>query len=319
MQRTISLPLPTVVPLGFQTGRMILMMALVTSLAVGSMLVGLILRGGTLGIPGRAVLLGGAMSVGIGVTVMLIGRQTVRRQVQTSRAARAGTGSDGVEGQPMSAERAIVEELHAAILRDRIALRKSGGHANWLRFRETVAARTGSAPSTIVDAVYGEGTNPLPQPATTLIEPEPIDESQSGMLFPAAIFGVLALFSVMEGGTGRGTLFSRGWGTLVFAALCVYFVSRSPKVRNAIPILRDTGRDLVAGPGWIRDRTGSRWTIADSTAILFAPTTKHGAVTLRLVGPHAVRDLRFASVKDPDFRMLWERWTTTEPRLELNA
>jgi hypothetical protein len=315
----LVLRLPTVLPLGFLTGRMFLMMALVTSLAVGSMLVGLILRGGTLGVPGRAVLLGGAMSVGIGVTVILMGRQTVRRQVQASRAALAGRGPDGVEGQPMSAERAIVEELHEAVLRDRIALRKSRTHANWLQFRETVAARTGSVPSTIVDLSYSEGADPLPPPATTLFEPEPIDESQSGMLIPAVIFGALALLSVIEGGAGRGTFFSRGWGTLVFAALCVYFLSRSPKVRNAIPILRDTGRDLVAGPGWIRDRKGSRWTVDDSTAILFAPTTKNGALTLRLVGPSGVRDLGFASAKDPDFRMLWERWTTTEPRLELNA
>jgi hypothetical protein len=315
MPQSLVLPVPPFVPLGFVTGRMIGMMIGIVSLAFGSMMVGLMLRGSAFGAAGRAVLVGGAISMAIGVAVLLVDRHNQRRRTRATHAALVGARGSG---EPSSLERAIDEELHAAALRDRLALRRSGTDASWRQFRDAVAARTGSPPSTIVDASFDPKAESLPPPAATLLEPEPIDESQPGMLISAAIFGGLALLSLMGRGAAGGSLFSQGWGTLVFVALAAYFLSRSPKVRNAIPVLRGTGRDLVAGPGWIRQRDGSRWTVADSTAILFA-ALKNGTVVLRLIGPPGVRDLRFASAKDPDFCMLWERWTTAEPRLELTG
>jgi hypothetical protein len=85
-------------------------------------------------------------------------------------------------------------------------------------------------------------------------------------------------------------------------------------------MMRDTGRDLVAGPGWVRDRK-RRWTVADSLAIF--QCTRRGrkspGVFVRLIGPAGVRDIQFANLKNPDLAMFWERWMHPKPRLDLEA
>lgn len=54
MPQSLVLPVPPFVPLGFVTGRMIGMMIGIVSLAFGSMMVGLMLRGSAFGAAGRA-------------------------------------------------------------------------------------------------------------------------------------------------------------------------------------------------------------------------------------------------------------------------
>lgn len=169
-------------------------------------------------------------------------------------------------------------------------------------------------PRTIVDSELAEVIATIPMHAD-LLEPEPIAQSERGLLIPAALFLWLAVTSYFD---RRPDIW---WRVIVFSGLSIWFLSRVPEIRNRVPLLRETGRDLVAGPGWLRRRDGLRWTAADSMAIVMrqAHRGRPKGVIIRFIGPIGVRDVSFASVGTRDFALLWQRWMHPQPRLDLSA
>lgn len=206
-------------------------------------------------------------------------------------------------------ERPWTTAIQACVARDGTTLSKAASEQVW----RSLLARS-DRPRAVADARIA---NDLPEAPDALLEPESIEPSQRGMVIVAALFGVLAGISLFDGGP------SRWWNITIFVALAGFFAVRHPAVRNAFPGLRNTGRDLIAGPGWVAEaKRGTRWTIDDSLLLVQcqSATTKPGAspaIMVRLIGPPGVRDIQFASSKDPDFQLLWERWTTPKPRLDL--
>lgn len=80
-----------------------------------------------------------------------------------------------------------------------------------------------------------------------------------------------------------------------------------------------TTRGIVrAGPGWVDDRMGRRWTVEDSVLIIRALTpAKNSNYHAILLGPQGFITIPIARGRGPAFVNLWQRWTTSEPRLEL--
>lgn len=173
-------------------------------------------------------------------------------------------------------------------------------------------------PRAVVDEELTPAIAAIPRPSQ-LLEPEPVSQSERGMLVPAVVFLVLGGSAFVDRG---GDVW---WRMIIFLSLSVYFFSRVPAIRDRIPILRATGLDLVAGPGWLRRRDGRRWSGRDSVLIVMrsgdgpeASRSKPGIV-VRLVGPIGVRDLTFSGASDPQFATLWQRWMHPVPRYDLDA
>jgi hypothetical protein len=208
-------------------------------------------------------------------------------------------------------ERPWTTAIQSCIARDRTTLSKAASERVWRSLLERA-----DRPRVVADARIAADLAKAPD---ALLEPESIEPSQRGMVIVASLFAVLAGISLFDGGP------SRWWNITIFVALAGFFAVRHPGVRNAFPGLRNTGRDLIAGPGWVAEaKRGTRWTIDDSLLLVQcqSATTKAGAspaIMVRLIGPPGVRDIQFASSKDPDFQLLWERWTTPRPRLEFDG
>ncbi|MFO0828382.1 MAG: hypothetical protein U0572_09545 [Phycisphaerales bacterium] len=148
-----------------------------------------------------------------------------------------------------------------------------------------------------------------------LLEPEAINQSARGAAFACGMFVYFAALKALDYKSGDW------WLVVVYLFGAMVFLLRVPKVRDAVPMLRDTGRDLVAGPGWLRDKKSRRWTVDDSIAIVQRTRKgrKRPGVWVRMIGPAGVRDFQFASFDNPDLAMFWERWMHPKPRLDLVA
>jgi hypothetical protein len=243
-------------------------------------------------IPSWTIVVG---ALGIPMLVYLTATLMIHRNARRRAKAHVATAAE-----PWSAA------IHSIAGHDVITLAMKSSERLWAPLAERKPR-----PIAVVDAAL---TVPPPNQNAALLEEEPITPSQGGMLIAAGIFLLLGTFSLF----GRGV--ARWWNILVFFSLAAYFLSRHPGVRNAVPVLRNTGTDLIAGPGWVRQaKSGKRWTVADSIALVMRgnSSAKQPSVVVRLIGRAGVRDVRFASANDPDFLLWWERWTTTSPRLEL--
>ena len=83
-------------------------------------------------------------------------------------------------------------------------------------------------------------------------------------------------------------------------------------------ILKTTRGIVRAGPGFVDDRNGRRWTVEDSVLIVreLAPHKKplYQAV---LLGPQGSIFIPIGRANGQAFINLWQRWTTPNPRLDL--
>ena len=210
-----------------------------------------------------------------------------------------------------AADRPWTTAIQACVARDSITLSKAASARVWNSLLQQP-----SRPSVVADARLAQRFHPAPE---ALLEPESIEPSQRGMVIVACLFLMLAGMSAMDAGANRW------WNITVFFALSAFFLAKHPKVRNAFPGLRNTGRDLIAGPGWVTAaKQNTRWTIEDSIMLVQckAEPPKSGAspaIVVRFIGPPGIRDIQFASSADPDFQLLWQRWTTPLPRLDLDG
>lgn len=83
--------------------------------------------------------------------------------------------------------------------------------------------------------------------------------------------------------------------------------------------LMKTTRGIVrAGPGWVDDRAGRRWTIEDSVLIVreMAPSKKPHYQAM-LLGPQGLMPIPIGRGDGLAFIDLWQRWTTPIARLDL--
>lgn len=167
---------------------------------------------------------------------------------------------------------------------------------------------------TVIDRSIAETLVEVPLTGD-LLEPESINESDFANRFSAAMFLVFGIQRLMPPVTPEW------WWGIFFLGMSVVMTLRIPAVRDRIPILRDILVDVVAGPGWVQDRRGRRWTVENSIALIVLPSTRRRrrGVRVRLIGPDGVRDLRFERADNIDFRLLWERWMHRRPRLDLLA
>lgn len=80
-----------------------------------------------------------------------------------------------------------------------------------------------------------------------------------------------------------------------------------------------TTRGLVrAGPGWVDDRSGRRWTVEDSVMIIRAVShAKKARYQAILLGPKGAITIPVGRCDGTAFINLWQRWTTPLPRLDL--
>jgi hypothetical protein len=293
-------PLPKHSSLGSSVVRNIGGYLAIVAMVASSIAVSLVLARGSVRIP-LPVLLGAAIMPTVAyLLATLIGHLSAMR---SSRAERASL--DGSDAHQWSAR------VYDCIARDPLTLSREGSARAWRAMLDASAG--GPRPIAIIDERLRDT---LAAPTRELLEAESIEPSQSGLLIVSVMFLALATISIF-GGLGN-----RSWNVVIFVTLSLYFASRHPPVRNALPILRNTGRDLIAGPGWVaQNKKGNRWTVDDSLLILFRRGARTSAaktaIVVRLIGPPGVRDIHFASPEDPDFRMLWERWATEQPRLEL--
>ncbi len=225
------------------------------------------------------------------------------------------------------------------------ALRESHGNAPWVgavrsclaphwRRAWTGAARR-NADATLAAHVIREGQPGriafiVPSIAPTLLahgapgallEPEEIGHSFSKR---GAWLALMPLFFVGRGGVTRllsGTPLE--WWDLVSLPVFGLFVIIAVRwfasaLGEKFGALKTTRGILRAGPGWIDDRNGRRWTIDDSVLIVrqLTPSKKpHYHATL--LGPKGTFTLPIARGDGPAFIDLWQRWTTPNPRLEL--
>lgn len=302
-------PLPPHSALGAQVVRNLGMYVLIIGLVSGSVSVRQSLAKQSL--LGRPVIWLGVMAIPIFAYVIgtLIGHASAGRRAKRELAALSDHPDRAHPDLAWSAA------IYGCVSRDPITPFMPESARVWRSLLEGDASSP--RPIAVVDEQLREG---LAESTDDLLEPESIEPSQNGMVAVAILFLVLASLSVVQGGG------SRWWNLLVFGTLSAYFISRHPPVRNALPILRDTGRDLVAGPGWVaQTKQDNRWTVEDSMMLILRRGAKARRpvettpIVVRLIGPPGVRDIQFASMKDPDFRQLWERWATSKPRLDLVA
>ncbi len=184
------------------------------------------------------------------------------------------------------------------------------------RWRELLGLDYGVSPRplAIVDQNLAIDIHALPI-RSELLEAEPINESNWGNRALLSLFLWLGLTRAI--GQNRGDWFFAG----LFLAMAAWMALRIPCIRDRIPLLQDTGRDLVAGPGWLRDKKGRRWRVDDSIVLVLSGRRrrKSRGVYLRFIGPAGVRDVSFEQMKNRDLALLWERWMHPSPRLELEA
>lgn len=153
--------------------------------------------------------------------------------------------------------------------------------------------RVPNSPLVVAEVAFAPS---LPRIQTELLEPGPIEPSQRGLLAGTAVCPVLA---VMFSSDARS---HRRWDILVIVSLATYFRLHHPPICNALPVLRNSCRDLITGPGWRGQlKRRSRWTAGDSLMILFRLGADRNAdamsrdanssLVVRMTGPPGVRDI----------------------------
>ncbi len=154
-----------------------------------------------------------------------------------------------------------------------------------------------------------------------LLEPEEIGHSFSRR---QAWFVLLPLFFIGRGAVAKvlsGTplewydlLSLLAFGAFLLTAVA-WFASALGEKFSALKTTRGIVR---AGPGWVDDTAGRRWTIQDSVLIIqeLAPAKKPHYQAI-LIGPMGLFALPIARGDGPAFINLWQRWTTQKPRLDL--
>jgi hypothetical protein len=104
------------------------------------------------------------------------------------------------------------------------------------------------------------------------------------------------------------------WG--VFALFAIAWFTSA--LGERFSILKTTRGIVRAGPGFVDDRNGRRWTVEDSVLIVreLAPHNKplYQAV---LLGPQGSIIIPIGRAGGQAFINLWQRWTTPNPRLDL--
>ncbi len=144
-----------------------------------------------------------------------------------------------------------------------------------------------------------------------LLEPETIDSSPAFTTRSSIAFAMLCGFNGLTG------LNRRSWlPAAIFFTMALIALLRIPEVRRRLPRLRPIDRAPTAGPGYLEDARGRRWTAKDSVLIVAARRAS-GPVWAMLLGPAGRNTISFTRPDEESFAALWQRWCHPQPRLEL--
>ena len=152
-----------------------------------------------------------------------------------------------------------------------------------------------------------------------LLEEEPIIHgSPRGLTLDTVITGLFALLGL--GLLGRDIFFGMPsfttfLGHLALAVFMGFWAIAGRYKRWALQYKAPR----LAGPGWIRSTKWRRrnWTVEDSIIYVHRIHNDFRHVIVRVIGSRGTVKFEFDSVEDEGFVDLWQRWTSSEPRLEL--
>ena len=212
-------------------------------------------------------------------------------------------------------ERPLLVALSRARIPWRLFWRHPGGAA-WTRLRDSLAREDLQPPRTVIDLRVVEAVRDVPL-TEDFREPElilpssaiPLRDARLGLIVLPLLAGLLLLIG--------------GWGLAsVLGGLWVIMVLSRPGIRNAVPGLRFESRGILAGPGFLRDRR-NRIFSAEEGMLLIRRAGRHrwrnAPILAVVLGPAGCLRMRFVSLRDPDFRNLWQLWNHPHPRPELAA
>ncbi len=255
-------------------------------------------------------ILAGAMIVyGTLMFVIYRGRAVALRNKNAKRRTGGGKGGPSTTSGTCDA-RAIGELIFDLELARPLLPLVHEGIWPWKRFEEQRIRRGISAPTAVVETCLQPTISRIER-TPELLEPETISSSAAwSRKTLVALVGFWILLAVLG-------LVNRDW---ILAGLGLSFVAvvlaRVPIVRRFVPMLRAEAHAPVAGPGYIEDARGKRWTVGTAIMLVFAKSPA-GPLIVRLVGDAGWQTLTFMHPDDPDFIGLWQRWTHPNPRLEL--
>ncbi|MCH2133795.1 MAG: hypothetical protein MK116_08600 [Phycisphaerales bacterium] len=204
--------------------------------------------------------------------------------------------------------------LLAALTQARVPTRPSRGRKArevWRRFTEALG--DASSPRTAVDKVFLASVTDV-ELVSELQEPVPIVSGpvRTTRDSVTALVGLAILLLI--------SLVGSFWFTAAVGAVMLYILVTIPQIRNLVPGLRLESRALLAGPGFIRNRTGAAWTCDEAIMIVRAATRRRHhlqPIQAQVIGPEGVAAIEFSSIHDSDFQALWANWNSTHPRPEL--
>lgn len=149
--------------------------------------------------------------------------------------------------------------------------------------------------------------------SSEFIEPESVvsqPERWSGLVVLNIFLICFYLWVIFIPGVRSGDLMKIVMGTLILVVF-------------GFPVARSFGWRIgeslspLASMGVIEDRKGRRWSVDDSCLFVRKFGTSETAIEAALTGPAGLLTMRYSSVKDAGFRLLWQRWNHPHPRTEL--
>lgn len=181
---------------------------------------------------------------------------------------------------------------------------------SWASLANRMKAEGIERPRTIVARALSDRLAPIERPAH-FMEPEPIlPSSHFGPGMTIAIIGLYVFNALLQFFMGQYV------GVALWLVAGGFFAALIPPIRDALRQFWDSGGNIVAGQGWVRDKRGRVWTTADAMLMILS-LSGSSAIGTVLTGPAGVTMLSFMSERDPDFIKLWQRWNHPDPRPEL--
>lgn len=167
-----------------------------------------------------------------------------------------------------------------------------------------------SLPRTLADQRVAERLRRIELPVD-LLEPEHFVGTPSAVsVSNPAVIGVLGL-------GGAIALFSSvsWWAATFWLFIIGLNLRNTPHLRRLTRFVRWNHDACIGGCGAVLAPGGSKWTIND--AIMIVEKRSLGVVQVILTSEIGSLQLDFASVSDPDFVLLWQRWNHLNPQPDL--
>ena len=194
--------------------------------------------------------------------------------------------------------------------------------ANWAMrrvIRKTLPVCKEAGCIGIVERAFFEDMEGMDQHAGLLEEEPIIHGAPRGLTLDTVVTGLFAIMGV--GLVGRDIFFGMpSLFTFIGHLSLVVFMGLSATAAWYGRWALQYSAPRLAGPGWIRSTKYGwhrTWTVEDSVLYVHRLHNDVRHVIVRVIGPRGTIKFQFDSVDDEGFEDLWQRWTCSEPRLEL--